>query len=161
MEVKKFKILKVLNILMVKKVELQKVRQPVKRNLKNVALYICKSLNLVENETDLELSMFLYLLKKTKYDNGASLRKISHKFNISLRRARRAIREFVNKDLARKSRNKYILRRSSVSNLIGDLANETLMLFRNIKKSSVYMDRKATETTINKVLEEIEKERSS
>lgn len=144
---------------MAKKIELRKVRQPVKRNLKNIAFYICKSLNLVEEETDLALSIFLYLLRKSKYDNGASLRKISHKFNISLRRARGVIREFVNKDLARKSRNKYVLRRSSISNLMGDLANETLMMFRNIKKSAVYMDRKATETTINSVLEEIRKKK--
>lgn len=144
---------------MAKKVELRKVRQPVKRNLKNVAFYICKSLNLVEEETDLALSIFLYLLRETKYENGADLRQISHKFNISLRRARKIIRELKNKDLIRKSRNKYVLRRGSVSNLMGDLANETLMMFRNIKKSAVYMDRKATETTINKVMKELRKKR--
>lgn len=146
---------------MAKKVELRKVRQPVKRNLRNIAFYICKSLDLVEEETDLALSIFLYLLRETKYSNGADLRQISHEFNVSLRRARKIVREFVNKDLVRKSRNNYVLRRGSVSNLIGDLANETLMMFRNIKKSAVYMDRKATETTINKVLEEIKKKKGS
>lgn len=144
---------------MAKKVELRKVRQPVKRNLKNVAFYICKSLDLAEKETDLPFSIFLFLLRETKYNNGADLRQISHEFNISLRRARKIVRELENKDLIRKSRNNYVLRRGSVSNLIGDLANETLMMFRNIKKSAVYMDRKATETTINNVLDKIKKKR--
>lgn len=133
---------------------------PVKRNLENVAFYICKSLNLVEEKTDITLRIFLYLLRKTKYENGADLRKISHKFNISLRRARKIIRELKEKDLVIKSRNKYILRRSSVSNLIGDLSNEALMMFRHIKKSAVYMDRKATETSINNLLEKLKKKAS-
>lgn len=124
---------------------------PQEQELDDIIPFLCKSVGLSK---DVELKTFTILFTESKYGKGVTPEEIADQISAKSKDVQAIMERLITIGVARKSRDRYVLRENSMSMTLDAILDDIFLISRNLKRACVIVDRKATKNAVTKLLQD-------
>src|SRR3990172_4013999 len=124
---------------------------PQVQELEDIIPFLCKSVGLSK---DIELKTLTILFTESKYGKGVTPDEIAAQIDVKAKDVHAILERLMTIGIARKSRDRYVLRETSMSMTLDAILDDIFLISRNLKRACVIVDRKATKNAVTKLLQD-------